>query len=129
MGMRGAVLVGPDATVGGSSGGNVEEKPSPYGGWLDDVGNFEKVRDMTDQERVEVLVGAGGNGGNFAFSPPAIEIERGTTVVWQWAENAKALSLATKDGSFWTDFGAREGEIFEWTFTDNEVVENTPLDD
>ena len=115
MGMRGAVLVGPDAAVGGSAGESDEGKSSPYGGWLDNTDNFEKVLDRTDQDRVEVLVGAQGNGGSFAFSPPAIEIERGTTVVWRWAEDAGALDLAATDGSFWTDFGREAGETFEWT--------------
>ena len=122
MGMRGAVLVGPDAAVGGSAGESDEGKSSPYGGWLDNTDNFEKVLDRTDQDRVEVLVGAQGNRGSFAFSPLAIEIERGTTVVWRWAEDAGALNLAATDGSFWTDFGREAGETFEWTFTDNEVL-------
>ena len=122
MGMRGAVLVGPDAAVGGSAGESGEEQPSPYGGWLDNVDNFEEIRDKTDQDRVEVLVGAQGNGGCFAFTPPVIEIERGTTVVWRWAEDAGALNLAATDDSFWTDFGREVGETFEWTFTDNEVI-------
>lgn len=121
MGMRGAVLVGSEATVGASET-TTEERSSPYGGWMDGVENFETVLDETGQERITVRVGTQGNGGNFAFSPPAIAIDPGTTVVWRWEQKAGALNLAAKDGSFWTDFGAAEGDTFEWTFTDNEVV-------
>ncbi|PYZ02633.1 hypothetical protein C8039_02615 [Halogeometricum sp. wsp3] len=39
---------------------------------------------MTDQDEVSVSVGAEGNGGAFAFDPPAIRVDPGTTVVWEW---------------------------------------------
>ncbi|WP_435079602.1 halocyanin domain-containing protein [Halococcus sp. AFM35] len=122
MGMRGAVLVGADATLSSSSKQASGESSSPYGGWLDNVENFEKVIDLSNRERVEIRVGVAGNGGNFAFSPPAIKIDPGTTVVWQWAEDSEALTVVARDESFWTDFGQEAGETFEWTFTGNRVV-------
>jgi halocyanin-like protein len=122
MGMRGAVLVGAEASLGGASEGTTDKKPAPYGGWLEDVENFEKVVDLTGRERVEVRVGAPGNGGNFAFDPPAIHIDPGTTVIWRWSENSGGLTVVAQDESFWTDVGQEPGETFEWTFSGNRVV-------
>lgn len=122
MGMRGAVLVGADATIGTGSKQSGGGSSTPYGGWLDDTENFENVVDLSDRDRVEIQVGAAGNGGNFAFSPPAIHINPGTTVAWQRIEDNEALTVVANDESFWTDFEDEAGETFEWTFTGNRVV-------
>ncbi|EMA46036.1 halocyanin domain-containing protein [Halococcus saccharolyticus] len=122
MGMRGAVLVGADATIDTGSKQASGESSTPYGGWLDDTENFENVVDLSDRDRVEIQVGAAGNGGNFAFSPPAIHINPKTTVVWRRIEDNTALSVVAEDESFWTDFDEETGEAFEWTFTGNRVV-------
>lgn len=123
MGMRGAVLVGGDANIkSGSAKKSSDGSQSPYGGWLDDVDNFEKVVDRTGNDRLEIRVGAPGNGGNFAFAPPAIHIDPGTTVVWQWTEGSAGLPIVANDESFWTGYGKQPGDTFEWTFTGNRVV-------
>ncbi|MGN8218104.1 halocyanin domain-containing protein [Halococcus morrhuae DSM 1307] len=122
MGMRGAVLVGADAAVGSGAENGSEESSSPYGGWLDDVDGFEEVVDGTGRDRVEIGVGAPGNGGIFAFDPPAIHIDPGTTIVWRRLEESEALTVVADDESFWTDFSGTDGETFEWTFTGNRVV-------
>jgi halocyanin-like protein len=123
MGMRGAVLVGGDASIGGGGAKKSPKKSrSPYGGWLDDVDNFEEVVDRTGSDRLEIRVGAPGNGGNFAFAPPAVHIDPGTTVEWRWMEGSAGLPLLAKDESFWTDYGKRPGDTFEWTFADRGVV-------
>ncbi|WP_242492904.1 cupredoxin domain-containing protein, partial [Halogeometricum borinquense] len=59
-----------------SSGGS-----SDFGGWMDNVSNFESVTDATGKDKVTVKVGAKGNGGAYAFAPPAIRVSSGTTVV------------------------------------------------
>ncbi|WP_459862429.1 plastocyanin/azurin family copper-binding protein, partial [Haloplanus litoreus] len=51
---------------------------------MSDVGNYSEVADATGQDEVTITVGAQGNGGAFAFGPPAVQIDPGTTVVWEW---------------------------------------------
>ena len=67
----------------GTDGGSGETAPPDFGGFLDDVGNFDgTVVDASAQDSVTVTVGAEGNGGNFAFDPPAVQVDKGTTVQW-----------------------------------------------
>jgi halocyanin-like protein len=40
--------------------------------------------DWTDRDSVTVDVGAEGNGGNFAFGPPAVLVSTGTEIRWSW---------------------------------------------
>ena len=105
LGMRGAVAVGDasvdlggesdgsgakgatDANATGASGGAGEADLEPersFGGWLEDTSNYEGVLDARGRSEVTVEVGAQGNGGQFAFSPPALHVDPGTTVVWEW---------------------------------------------
>ena len=114
-----AVGIGTLGATAGTAG--AQEGSGDAGGWFDGVDNDESVVDETDQSKIEVSVGTKGNGGNFAFSPPAIHIDPGTTVVWRRVVDNTALLAVAEDESFWTDFG--DGETFEWTFTDNRVVE------
>lgn len=68
---------------------------------LSDVSNFDgTLRDRTGEETVTVDVGAAGNGGNFAFAPPAIEISVGTTVQWEWTGNGGAHNVVEVDERF-----------------------------
>ncbi|MFB6111508.1 MAG: halocyanin domain-containing protein [Halobacteriaceae archaeon] len=106
MGMKGAIVVGDvdvslssgggstsTTTTSGGSGdgdgtemGGAGEPLRTFGGWLEDVENYHGVVDKTGQDVVEVTVGAQGNGGRYAFEPPAIHVDSGTTVVWKWAD-------------------------------------------
>ena len=80
LGMKGAVAVRP----GGTTPQGPPADPD-YGGWFDDVSNFEgETVDRTGEDSVEITVGAQGNGGAFAFDPPAVRVEPGTEVVWRW---------------------------------------------
>jgi len=56
----------------------------PYDGWFSDTANFSGIADVTGNETLTVLVGGEGNDGQLAFSPPAIRVSKGTTVVWEW---------------------------------------------
>lgn len=77
-----------------------------YDGYLSSVSNYDgTTRNMRGQAKVTVQVGAGGNGGSFAFSPPALHIDTGTTVHFEWVEgNDAAHSVRHENGAF--DFGA-----------------------
>jgi halocyanin-like protein len=52
-----------------------------YGGWFDGVPNFEGTVDRTGEDEVRVLVGSGGD---LVFDAPAIHVDPGTTVIWEW---------------------------------------------
>lgn len=72
-----------------------------YGGWLDDVGNYDGTpTDRTDASTVTVKVGAEGNGGNIAFEPPALQVSTGTTVRWKWTGKGGAHNVYASDGAF-----------------------------
>ena len=69
--------------TGGGGGG--QSLPPDYGGWFSDVGNYSgETVDMRGQDTVTVEVGVQGNGGPNAFGPPAIHVDVGTTVQFEW---------------------------------------------
>ncbi|WP_284011294.1 halocyanin domain-containing protein [Haloarcula pelagica] len=69
--------------LAGAGTATAQEEPD-YGGWFDDVSNFEGTVDRRGQDTVEITVGAEGNNGAFAFDPPAVMVSPGTEVVWTW---------------------------------------------
>ena len=59
-----------------------------FDGWFDDVSNYEgSVADRTGQNEVAVTVGSEGNGGEFAFDPPAVRVSAGTTLTFEWVSD------------------------------------------
>ena len=112
MGMKGAVVVGNVPT------GNVE-KPSvdpDYGDWFEGVGNYEGTVDATGQEEVHVTVGAKGNGGAFAFDPPAVRIDPGTTVVWTWTGEGGSHDVVDEAVGYGSDRQNAEGATYALKF-------------
>lgn len=88
---------------GGSDGGGSDGGGSDGGGsvsgedyptidqWLTETelggaaDNYDgSFADQRDQDTVTIEVGAEGNGGNFAYEPPAVVVSVGTTVEWSW---------------------------------------------
>jgi len=93
--------------------------PRDYDGWLDGVTNYDgRPVDLTNWETVTVRVGAEGNGGYFAFDPPAIVVAPGTTVRWKWTGEGGAHTVHADDGSFSTDATAESDEFFPYEFTE-----------
>jgi len=102
---------------GGGGGGDYEylEDGPDYGGWFSDTETFEGTVDWTGEDAVTVDVGVGSNG--FNFDPPAIAVDAGTTVTWEWTGQGGAHNVVAEDGSF--DSGQEEsgsGITFEHTF-------------
>jgi halocyanin-like protein len=90
---------------------------------MSDVGNYEGVVDATGQSEVSVTVGAAGNGGNYAFNPPAVQVDPGTTVVWEWTgEGQQHNVLAEEGGEFESELTGEAGFTFEHTFDSEGVV-------
>jgi halocyanin-like protein len=109
---------GGDSSGGGGGGGTPD-----FGGYLDDVGNFDgSVADATGQGEVSVAVGAEGNGGNLAFDPPAVHVDNGATVVWEWTGEGGAHNVIHEDGdAFESELTAESGVTFEHTFEEDGV--------
>jgi halocyanin-like protein len=88
-----------------------------FDGWMSDVGNYSEVTDATGQDEVTISVGAQGNGGNFAFDPPGVQVDPGTTVVWEWTgEGQQHNVVAEEGGEFESELTAEAGFTFEQTF-------------
>ncbi|MFB6183152.1 MAG: halocyanin domain-containing protein [Haloarculaceae archaeon] len=97
-GAAGATAV---ATTGAGSAAAQSGGTPDFGGWLDDVGNYSgSVVDKTGSSEVTISVGAEGNGGNFAFDPPAVHVDTGTTVKWEWTGKGGAHNVVDDGGSF-----------------------------
>jgi halocyanin-like protein len=86
MGMKGALVVGDAAvSLGGEGGSSDAPRPAEtYDGWLAETDNYRGLVDRRGESEVVVSVGAEGNGGRYAFDPPAVHVDPGTTVVWEW---------------------------------------------
>jgi len=132
LGMKGVVAVGDAAEEGsggggdGSDGGDGDDgggggQPD-FGGYLDDVGNFDgSVVDARGQDEVTVEVGAEGNGGNLAFDPPAVRVDNGATVVWEWTGNGGSHNVVSEDDAFESNLVAEQGFTFEHTFEEDGI--------
>lgn len=70
------------ATAAGASTPSYAQETFDYDGWFDDVGNFEGTVDLTGEGEVSVDVGAGDLG--LEFDPPAIHVDPGTTIIFEW---------------------------------------------
>ncbi|ELZ44376.1 halocyanin domain protein [Halorubrum californiense DSM 19288] len=124
VGMKGVVAVGsvdddlvdPQAE-GGDGGDGGSGGPAGYGDWFENVGNYEGTRDLRGQSEVTVSVGAGENG--LLFDPPAILVDPGTTVVWEWTGAGGGHNVVEENDVFSSgEPVAEEGTTFEYTFAD-----------
>jgi halocyanin-like protein len=106
---------GGGSSDGGSSGGGTPG----FDGWMENVGNYDGVVDETGSDEVTVAVGAEGNGGAYAFDPPAVRVSSGTTVVWEWTGQGAQHNVAAEGGGFESDLSSEEGFTFEHTFSES----------
>ncbi|MFC4358719.1 halocyanin domain-containing protein [Halobium salinum] len=116
MGMKGAVLVGDTELPGAGDVADSGPAAPTFDGWLDGVDNYDGVADERGESEVTVRVGAAGNGGAFAFDPPAVQVDPGTTVRWEWTGDGGSHNVVAEDGSFESDLLGDAGTTFERTF-------------
>ena len=107
-----ATTVGAGVALAGCSDGDDGEQ-SPSGNYSaaeqrvadylttdDETGNFDgSFVDETGADEVVVAVGASGNGGNYAYAPPAVTVSTGTTVSWEWTGEGGSHNVVSADGS------------------------------
>ncbi|WP_224450508.1 halocyanin domain-containing protein [Haloprofundus salilacus] len=120
MGMKGALVVGDvTATLGGSETAEATEtasKPTEtYDGWLSGTDNYRRLVDRRGESEVIVKVGAQGNGGQFAFDPPAMRVDPGTTVVWEWVGDLR-YDVVDPELGYHSEQIARSGHYFAVEF-------------
>lgn len=92
-----------------------EPATSNYGG---------SIVDATGKDEVVVEVGAKGNGGNFAFAPPAVAISSSATVSWQWTGKGgqhNVVSVEKSDFDFDSGNPKTSGDPFEQSFDNTGV--------
>jgi halocyanin-like protein len=104
-----------------------DERPD-FGGHLDDANGFDgTVVDRTGQETVTVTVGVGEH--TYAFDPPAVHVDNGTTVRWEWTGDGGAHNVVSADDGP-LDSGAVVGDSgvqYEFTFSEDGVYNYTCL--
>ncbi|MFB6253100.1 MAG: halocyanin domain-containing protein [Halobacteriaceae archaeon] len=109
----------------GTTNVNASAQESPFGGWFTKgakggaTNNYQgNVVDKRNQQTVTVEVGAQGNGGTFAFAPPALQISPGTKVTFKWVSNTHNIVVESQpDGASWNGHTAIENKGFTYTHT------------
>jgi halocyanin-like protein len=113
-----AALAGCTGGNGGDDGPDYETVPDEeepdYGGWLDPASNYEGTADRRGQSEVTVEVGTGSRGQS--FSPAAIMVDPGTTVVWEWTGDGGGHNVAEETGAYESPIETEEGFTFKHTF-------------
>ncbi len=85
--------------TGGGGGGGGGGAPPDYGTWFSNVGNYEgETVDATGQSEFTITVGAEGNGGAFAFDPPAVHVDPGTTLLFEWTGEGGGHNAVSDEG-------------------------------
>lgn len=99
----------------------VSDEPPDVDSHLADVDNYDgSIEDFTGEEEVVVETGATHDGDDpFFFDPPAVRVDEGTTVVWEWAGEGGAHNVAHVGGAFESDIEDAEGETFSHTFEES----------
>jgi halocyanin-like protein len=111
-------------TESSNSEDNSDSVPQKIADHLADARRYDDaVLDFTGQNEVTVQVGAGDVG--FAFSPAAIRINVGTTVIWEWTGQGGAHNVASVEGSD-SDFNSgnavsEDGVTFEQSFNNTGI--------
>ncbi|MFC7077512.1 halocyanin domain-containing protein [Haloarcula halophila] len=116
----GTAVAQEEGTDSGGGGGG----PPDFGGFLDQVGNFDgSVTDATGQDSATVEVGVEANGGAYGFGPAAIHVDNGATVQWEWTGNGGGHNVVSAEGGP-LDSGsavAQSGVNYEYTFEEDGI--------
>ena len=107
--------------TGGGGGGS--GKPD-YGGWLDGVSNYNgNTVDKRGSKEVTIEVGTEGNGGNYAFTPPAVWVDPGTKVIWKWTGKGGNHNVHAMEGAdFSSNLASSEGHTYTQTIEKGGMV-------
>lgn len=117
LGRRDFVRVGAGAAVAAAASGAASpataQQEFDYGGWFEDVPNFESTADHTGEDEVRVTVGPGGD---LVFDPPAIHVDPGTTVVWEWDQGFHNVAEKESGERYTSETTDESGMTYSVTF-------------
>ena len=118
-----AASSGSVAAQEGGGGGGGGGQPD-YGGWLDGVSNYNgNTVDKRGSKEVTIKVGAEGNGGAFAFAPPAVWVDPGTKVIWEWTGKGGGHNVHAMEGAdFSSQTSSSEGHTYSQTIESGGMV-------
>jgi halocyanin-like protein len=76
-------------------GNRIERGDPPVEPWVPEANGFDgQIADRRGQDEVRVAVGAGPDG--HAFDPPAVIVDPGTTITWDWVEDSGAHYVVSR---------------------------------
>ncbi|MFC7222097.1 halocyanin domain-containing protein [Halalkalicoccus sp. GCM10025322] len=113
-----ATAVGANGAVG-TAAAQEEEGPQEVPDWPEFVTEANEyssgaTEDLRGESEATVEVGAGDG---LAFAPPAIWIDAGTTVTWEWTGEGGGHNVSSQEGEdFSSDVTDEAGFTFEHTF-------------
>jgi halocyanin-like protein len=116
---------GSDGTSADGSGTGGDGAEIDFGGWLVDADNYDGTTiDERGADSVTIEVGASANGGAFGFAPPAVWVDPGTEVVWEWTGDGGEHNVVAESGA---DFRSGDptsdaGTTFSQTVEDAGIV-------
>ncbi len=96
-------------------GGETPTEPEP-GDHLENVDNYEQFEDHTGKEQVKVMVGTGEDG--WQYSPPAITVDPGTEIVWEWTGKGGEHNVQFPGSTRKSELTDEEGHTYSRTFSD-----------
>lgn len=121
-GSASALALGATGTAAAQQSG-MAQVPD-FGGWFTGDGkggatsSYTGAVDKRGQDAVTVHVGAGGNGGSFAFAPTAVWVDPGTTITFEWSSNTHNVVVESQpEGAGWSGHESVEDSGFSFSHT------------
>ncbi|MFT4945702.1 MAG: halocyanin-like protein [Halovenus sp.] len=113
-------LVGGTGATGlagclGGDGGDPPAEPEP-GDWFGPTDNYDGFEDVTARDTVTVAVGAGEEG--LLFDPPAVTVDPGTALRFEWTGEGGLHNVQDPEGNWENPEGlvSAEGHTWERSF-------------
>ena len=111
---RGLFRLGAGAAVAAAAASTASaQEEFDYGGWFEDVPNFGGTADRTGEDEVTVTVGAGGD---LVFDPPAVHVDPGTTVVFEWDQGLHNVAEKGSGERYASETTDESGTTYSVTF-------------
>lgn len=111
-----ALAAGATVALAGCLGSDDPPAEPEPDDWFNGVPHYEGFEDYTGESEVVVLVGTGDNG--FLFEPPAITVDPGTTVVFEWTGEGGDHNVEHPDRDWSSPYEAAAGYIWEREFVE-----------
>lgn len=105
-----------------SGGGGGGDQVPAWSSFVTGANAYESTDDQRGSGEATVQVGAGDDG--LAFDSPAIWVDTGTTVVWEWTGEGGSHNVSsTGDLDFQSETVGESGFTFEFTFEESGIFE------